>query len=51
MSKEREKQMDFMPLNCGEDCVGSSLPKLWLVMMMCGYVTGFLQLFISNQID
>ena len=26
--REREKQVDFMPFNCGEDRVGSSLPKL-----------------------
>ena len=39
-SKEREKQMDFMPFICGEDRVGSSLVKiqlLELVMIMFGY--------------
>ena len=38
--KQRERETDFMPFNCGEDCVGSSLVKiqlLELVMIMYGY--------------
>ena len=62
MSKEREKQVDFMPFNCEEDHVVYDLPlqnselllrhsqrSLKARQTLC--VTGFLQLFISNQID
>ena len=50
--RERNRWISCL-FNCGEDRVGSSLPKLWLVMIMkmFGYVTGFLQLFRGNQID
>ena len=59
MSKEREKQMDFMPFNCvGRPCLvfpfqncGSLTVFVRQVIMMCGYVTGFEELFKSNQID
>ena len=58
-SKEREKQMDFMPFNCvGRLCLvfpfqncGSLTVFVRQVIMICGYVTGFEELFKSNQID